>query len=179
MLRKQRKNSHLSIILPSQRRCPCPFGASPIYPFQEHRKLRRGKRNTPRLGHWPDETPPVDPRGKQAHLLSIIPKQLDQMTTFTTEGEQRARMRALLQHLLNQHRQTIKTFMHIGHAARQPHLGRAGARQRRKWRWRRGRRRCGYGGRYHPTTDSTRARASASTPASTVSLIPDESSIPI
>ena len=51
------------------------------------------------------------------------------MTAFTPKREQRAGMRTLRKHLLNQHRQTINTLPHIGDPARQPHFGHAGAGQ--------------------------------------------------
>ena len=51
------------------------------------------------------------------------------MTTFTPERKQRARVGTLLQHLLNQRRQTINTLPHICDPARQPHFGYAGAGQ--------------------------------------------------
>ena len=54
-------------------------------------------------------------------------EQLDQMTALASKRKQRARMRTLLQRLLNQHRETINAFTHIGDPTRQPHLGHAGA----------------------------------------------------
>ena len=47
------------------------------------------------------------------------------MTALAPKRKERTRMRALLEHLLNQHRQTIDALAHIGDPAGQPYLARA------------------------------------------------------
>src|SRR5271168_3543530 len=83
-----------------------------------------------------------------------MPKQLDQSATATAEGKQGAAERALLQHLLGQHRQPVHPFAHIGVAASQPdpHTRRQADHPRR--------------------AASTRRKARGSTCASTRSVVP-------
>src|SRR3546814_3717631 len=88
-------------------------------------------------------------------------EQLNQIAPLAAEREQRARVRTLLQNLLHQDREAVEPLAHVGGAAGQINACRRRQRDHRA------------------RTDITRASASASTAASTVSRTPDGSSIPI
>src|SRR3546814_220419 len=103
----------------------------------------------------------IHPLGKHAHALAVIPEQLDQIAPLAPKGEQRAGMRALLQNLLRHHRQAVEALAHVRRAASQEYP--------RRWRQR----------DHRARTPITRDSASASTVASTLTLMPDGSSIPI
>src|SRR3546814_10611036 len=85
----------------------------------------------------------------------LIPEQLDQIAPLAPKGEQRAGMRALLQNLLRHHRQAVEALAHVRRAASQEYP--------RRWRQR----------DHRARTPITRDSASASTVASTLTLMPD------
>ena len=104
-------------LLSRQKRCCGTFGAAPVNAFQQHRKLRRSEAHLAGLRHRPYEAAAIHPLGKQAQALAVVPQQLDQIAALAAKGKQGAGMRALLQHLLRQHRQTVEAFAHIGRTA--------------------------------------------------------------
>src|SRR6202034_3894512 len=106
-------------------------------------------RSTAGVGHRPDEVAALQPLGKHAHALAIVPKQLDQSTATSTEREHSPVEWALVQYLLRQHGEAVYALAHVSPPARQPHA---------HARWRAD----------HPrSTASTRRRACSSTCAST------------
>src|SRR3546814_300860 len=147
--------------LPRQQGRRGALGTPPVDAFEQHRKLRRGEAHLAGLGDRPDETAAVHALREEAQALAVIPEQLDQIAALAAEREQRARVRTLLQNLLHQHGEPVEPLAHIGGAASEIDACRRRERDHR------------------PRTDITRASAPASTAASTVSLTPDGSAIPI
>src|ERR1700733_10349505 len=106
---------------------PCPLRQPPVDPFQQIAELRRRDRHgsirvLARCRRRPHEPATLQPLGKQAQALSVVPQNLDQSAAAAAEYEQVAGVGVALERLLHQQRQAIKAFAHIGMAARQPNL---------------------------------------------------------
>src|SRR6266540_5287629 len=122
--------AHLS----SRLRPPCPLRHAPIDPFEKISQLRRRDRHRPIRRRGPDEAPALQPLGKQAQPLAVVPQNLDQTAATATEHEQMPAVRIALERLLNQKSQAIKTLAHVGVAGRQPYLRAARGRYHRRRR---------------------------------------------
>src|SRR5207237_5924479 len=71
----------------------------------------------------PDESPALQPLGKQAQPVAIPPQQLDQITAAAAKAEHMAGERILPEHCLRLRRQTVEPLAHIGGTGRQPYPG--------------------------------------------------------
>src|ERR1700720_677853 len=92
----------------------------PVDAFEQIAELRR--RYCHRSVGWlrPYEATPLQPLGKQAHALPVMPQHLDQPATAATKHEQMPAVWVTLERLLHQQRQAIKPLAHVGVASRQP-----------------------------------------------------------
>src|SRR5262244_3183562 len=100
---------------------------TPINAFQQITELRRCDRHNcigtaAGNARWPDEAAALQPLGKQAHALAIMPQHFHQSTAPSAKHKEMAVMRIALECLLHQQCQAIKALAHVRVAARQPDL---------------------------------------------------------
>ncbi len=93
---------------------------APIDAFEEVSQLRGADRHRFTRRRWPDEAPTLQPFGKEAHALAVVPDELDQIAPLAAEDKHMARMRIALQHFLYAQRQAVKTLAHVGKAGGKP-----------------------------------------------------------
>src|SRR3954465_7251861 len=104
----------------------------PVDAFQQITKLRGRDGHRAICWRRPQKATTLQPLGKQAHALSIMPKHFDQAAAPPAEHEQMPAVRVVPQRLLHHECQAIKTFAHVGVAARQPDPGAARDRDHRR-----------------------------------------------
>src|ERR1700687_2363743 len=99
---------------------------APIDAVEHIRQLRRRDRDHAFGRRWPDEATLLQPLGIQRHAEAVMPDDLDQIATATSEDEQIAGMGIAPQRFLDLKSQSIHAAPHIGSPDRQPdpHAGR-------------------------------------------------------
>src|ERR1700681_2107915 len=148
--RSARLNNHRDES-PCRTRSPGSLRMAPINRFEQVAELRRRDRNYPVGGPRPDEATPLEPLGVKRQPEPIVPKDLDQIASPSSEDVKIAGMGIPTKGFLDLQRQPIHAAPHIGHPGRQPDPDTRRNRDHRRSR-----------------TWSTRARAAASTLASTM-----------
>src|SRR5215213_3829086 len=94
---------------------------APVDPFQEVAELGGGDRHRPFGWRRPDEAPALQPLGKQACALGIMPQNLEQIAAPAAEDEQVAAVGIALEHFLNLECEPIHAAAHVGATGRQPY----------------------------------------------------------
>src|SRR5512135_493470 len=92
----------------------------PIDSVEHVGELRRRDSDHPVGRRWPDEPALLQPLGIQRHAKAVVPKNLDQVTSGTSEDVKIARMRIALQRLLDLQSQAVHAAPHIGSSDRKP-----------------------------------------------------------
>ena len=110
--------------LARQSRLPYAFRRSPVDAFNQHGELRwRERHRTAGIAHpRPDETTLIEPLGKQAETIAVPVQDLQLARALPPERKQMAGEGILLEVLLDERGEPIKTFAHVGVAQRQMHL---------------------------------------------------------
>src|SRR5690349_3818424 len=148
--------------LPGRLRHPGSLRRAPVDPFEQVAELRRGDRHHAVGWRRPNEAAALEPLRKQAHALPIVPQHLDEVTAAAAKHKQIAAVRVMAQRLLNEQRQPIKPFAHIGPTRRQPNPHAARNRDHRR-----------------SSTPTTRASAASFTSLPTITRAPPASTISI
>ena len=136
---------------PCRTRSPGPLWMAPIDGLQQIAELRRRDRHDAGGRRRPDEPAPLEALGIERQAKPIVPKNFDQVTAASPEDVKITSMGVATKRFLDLQRQPVHAAAHVGHPRRQPHPD---------IRWNRDHRRS--------RTAITRARAAASTPASTM-----------
>src|ERR1700733_5058804 len=143
-------------------RAPGTNRVPPVDPVEHVGQLRGTDRNGSVRRRRPDEAATLQSLGVKRHADAVMPNDLDQVASGTSENVKIAGMRIAAEHLLHLQRQPVHAFPHVGSADRQPNPHPAGNRDHRRAR-----------------TSSTRSNAAASTSRSTRTRRPLASSISI
>ena len=99
---------------------------APVNSFEQDGQLCRCQNHRAAQGLRPYKAALLQSFGKQTQALSVLPQQLDDVTTPAPEHKDMATERVLLQSVLRNGCQGTKTAAHVGQPRRQPDSGACG-----------------------------------------------------
>ncbi len=101
---------------------PSAVRLAPIDPLKQHRQLSACERDLALSRLRPHKPAPLQPLLEQTQTVSIVPKQLDDITSAATKTKDVTGERLLFEHRLHLRTQTRKSPAHVRHARRDPYL---------------------------------------------------------
>src|SRR5882757_1725777 len=94
---------------------------TPVDPGEQITELGRGDRHRAVGCARPQEAAPLQPLGKQACTLAVMPDHLQEIAAASTKAKQLTAQRIAPQYLLHLQRQARKALPHVSVASRQPY----------------------------------------------------------